>query len=104
MNPLNIYFTHSKISPIFTGCSKTILETYNEIKENPIVLNNIPIIKVYFDGKNYYSENNRRLYLFKLLANEGIINNIPVRIEVLKGKKQEKYQKNTYTLNAKIVG
>ncbi len=104
MNPLNIYFTHSKISPKFTGCSKTILESYNEIKENPMVLENIPIIKVYFDGKKYYSENNRRLYLFKLLANDGIIDNVPVRIEVLKGKKLEKYLKNTYSLNAKIVG
>lgn len=104
MDPLTIYFTHSKISPNFTGCSKTILESYQEIKENPEIISKIPIIKVYFDGKNFYSENNRRLYLFKLLAKEGIINSIPIRIEVLKGKKLEKYQKNTYSLNAKIVG
>jgi hypothetical protein len=104
LNPLEIYFTHSKINGIFTGCSKTIMETYSELLLDISKINNIPKIKVYYDGEKYYSENNRRLYLFKLLANNGILKEIPVRIEILKGKKLEKYHKNTYSLTAKIVG
>ena len=104
LNPLIIYFSHSKINSTFTGCSKTILESYQELLIDISKLKNIPIIKVYYDGEKYYSENNRRLYLFKLLANNGILKEIPVRIEILKGKKLEKYHKNTYSLTAKIVG
>ncbi len=80
------------------------MESFNEILLDISKITNIPIIKVYYDGVKYYSENNRRLYLFKLLANKGILKEIPVRIEYLKGKKLEKFQKNTYSLTAKIVG
>ena len=67
IDPNIIYFTHSRISYKFTGCNKTINQTFNEILINPKIINDIPLILVEFDGDKYYSTNNRRLYLFKLL-------------------------------------
>jgi len=102
MDPLNIYFTHSKISPYFSGCSKSIIDTYYEVIKDPSTLLKIPVIKLYYDGSNYYSENNRRLYLFKLLRKNNLIREIPYRLEILKGKKLEKFKKNKYSLIAQI--
>lgn len=97
INPEIIHFTHSRIRERFSGCNKTIQETYNELKTKKININEIPKIKVIYDGYNYYSENNRRLYLFKKCKEEGLINEIDVII-----KKQTKIIKNTYSLKAKI--
>jgi hypothetical protein len=95
----DIYFSHSKIRGQFTGCSKTIESSYREVLENRDVLNRIPKIKVLFDGERYISENNRRLYLFKMLE----IDRLEVRLEILEGKKLEKYKGRTFSKTAHVV-
>jgi len=64
VDPDIIYHTHSKIRKRFSGCNKTLDETFQELKNREISITDIPIITVYFDGEHYYSQNNRRLWLF----------------------------------------
>jgi hypothetical protein len=98
LDPNIIYFTHSKIRERFSGCGKTIEETFNELKSKKIKIEEIPKIKVLFDGEKYYSENNRRLYLFKKCKENGLLVMIDVVIKNIKNP-----QKNIYSLNAKIA-
>ncbi len=98
LNPDIIYYTHSKIRGRFSGCGLTIEETFNQIVNKQIDITSIPKIKVFTDGINYYSENNRRLYLFKKCKQFGLLNEIEVVIKPIK-----RPIKNQYSLNAKIA-
>ena len=98
LDPNIIFFTHSKIRERFSGCNKTIQETFEELKIKKIKITDIPKIKVLYDGTNYYSKNNRRLYLFKKCKNEGILKEIDVII-----KYEKNPIKNNYSLISKIV-
>lgn len=79
-----IHFTHSKIRGTFTGCGKTLEATLKEIKEGVTKIDDIPRIKVIFDGSRYYSMNNRRLWVFKQLEAEGLLKTVPVFLEAEK--------------------
>ncbi len=102
LNPSIIFFTHSRIRSRFTGCRKMLQETLEELRNNPKLIENIPKIKVVFDNtkKTYFSMNNRRLWVFKRLYNEGMIKEIPVYLESM--KKNSKMRHNQYSLVAKI--
>ena len=39
---------------------------------------------MWYDGHVYVSENNRRLFVFKRLESEGVLQTVPVRIERVK--------------------
>jgi hypothetical protein len=105
LNPSDILFTHSVISERFTGCGKLLRETLQEIMNNKTSINDIPKIKVFYitNGKNiiYMSENNRRLWVFKELHRNGIIDTINVRLEKATHKKYFN-NSNSYSLNAKL--
>jgi hypothetical protein len=103
LNPTIIYFTHSKIRNRFTGCGKLLLDTYEEIKNNPDLINRIPKIKVIFDPtrQEYFSMNNRRLWVFKKLYEEKIINEVPVILE--KMKNNSRIKTNMYSQFAKLA-
>lgn len=102
IDPEIIYFTHSKIRARFSGCGKTITETFEEIKNGKTKISDIPKIKVIYDklSNKYYSKNNRRLYLFKLCKQNNLLedNKIDVVIEISKIPIT-----NNYTLNAKTI-
>ncbi len=104
LKPSQIYFTHSKICSKFTGCGKLIADTLDEIITDKVTVDQIPQIKVFYtniDGHiKYYSENNRRLWLFKQLEKLNIIKVVTVRLEKTTNKK---YFNNTFSLDAKIV-
>ena len=101
-DPDNIYFTHSKIRKRFSGCNKTLDETYDEIKQQKIYPSDIPKITVYFDGANYYSQNNRRLWLFKKCKSDGLLPNgtINVLIKLIEPDPQ-KYSPQKFSKHAK---
>jgi len=54
LNPMLIYFTHSKINERFTGCSKLLSETLNDILTKKITIDSIPKIKVFYTKKDGY--------------------------------------------------
>jgi hypothetical protein len=100
INPTIIYFTHSKIRNTFSGCNKTINQTINEIETDINIIKKIPLILVEFDGDKYYSTNNRRLYLFKYLYNNNILQEIQVRLRIVP---ITKYSNKTFSLTAKYI-
>lgn len=102
IDPNIIYFTHSKIKKCFST-GKLIDETYHEIKTGKTKISDIPLITIYcIDGK-YYSLNNRRLYLFKMLKKDGTIEKIvAIQKEIPSKKIADRFVKNSYSLVAKM--
>jgi hypothetical protein len=102
LNPSNIYFTHSRIRQQFTGNGMMVMDSLEECIKNPTQIKSIPKIKVIYDQKSdrYLSMNNRRLWLFKRLQQEGKLESIPVYLEYLKPNSKMWY--NTYSLVAKL--
>lgn len=46
MDPYDIYFTHARVRPVFTGCNKQIQQTLDEIVRGETKLEDIPYITV----------------------------------------------------------
>lgn len=101
LKPNQIYFTHSKIRQRFSGCGKMLQETLNDLITGAVNINDIPKIRVYTDGTNYYSSNNRRLWVFKQLELLGHLETIDVIVEQLPTR--SRIRLNQYSLNAKPV-
>lgn len=103
LKPDIIYFTHSKIRNRFTGCGKYLTETYDEIVKNPDLINKIPKIKVIYNSETneFYSMNNRRLWVFKKLYEDKKIKEIPALVENIKSNSRIK--NNKYSQFAKIT-
>jgi hypothetical protein len=99
IDPDIIYHTHSKIRNRFSGCGKLIEDTITEIISGKTKIEDLPIITVEYDGKNYYSLNNRRLYVIKHCKKIGLIKTILVRIKKVNPNKYT----NTYSLVGKLV-
>ena len=104
----NIHYMHSRIRDRFTGNGRLIMDVYRELSEDITRIHSIPLIKVYYlrcvkDGTyKYYSENNRRLYLFKLLADAGYLETIQVRLVEATGKLKWQLTHNIYSLTARM--
>ena len=101
LKPNQIYFTHSKIRQRFSGCGKMLQETLNELVMGVVNINDIPKIRVYSDGNNYYSMNNRRLWVFKQLESLGHLETIDVIVERLPPNSRIRF--NQYSMTAKPV-
>ena len=50
VKPSDIFFSHSKIRPVFTGNGKTLEQTYEELRDGRTTLNDMPILRVWYDG------------------------------------------------------
>jgi len=87
IDPKIIYFTHSKIRKRFTGCNKLLSETLKEIIDCKLKLTDLPIITVYYDGKNYFSQNNRRLWIIKECIKLDLINKLNVIVKPIGNKR-----------------
>ena len=73
IDPSDIYFTHSKIRHCFSGCGKTIEQTLTELRTGVTKIEAIPKITVYYNGSDYFTQNNRRLYCYKVCKAEGLM-------------------------------
>ena len=100
-----IRFTHSRIRPVFTGCCKRIEDTLAEIKCGTTKLETIPLITVIENDDEYYSLNNRRLFLLKCLNNDGFIADGKVRVVKKQPLSREisKYTKANCSLTAVLM-
>jgi hypothetical protein len=99
IDPDVIYHTHTKIRNRFSGCGKLVEETLKEIISGKTKIEDLPMITVEYDGKKYYSLNNRRLYVIKQCKKKGLIKNIKVRVKEVESTKYI----NTYSLVGKLV-
>lgn len=105
-DPLDIYYTHSKIRPFFSGCGKRIVDTIAEIESGKITAHDIPQISVIQDNQgNAYCLNNRRLYVFKHIRRLGLLENNKIAVRVKKGIPRElaKYTPEKCSLNCVII-
>jgi hypothetical protein len=100
IKPSQVYFTHSKIRGTFTGCGRSVHETLDSLRKDSSYIHNIPRIKVVTDGEKYYSMNNRRLWVFKQLEKEGLLETVDVALEPIPA--HSKIAKNTYSMEAKV--
>lgn len=101
LNVAEIYFSHSKIRNRFTGCSKLLQETLDEIIAGKTTIEDIPMISVIYDGIRYFSLNNRRLWVFKELAKLGKLEKIKVNLKKPVTRNEMKLCQNQLSLNAK---
>lgn len=78
LDPREIRFTHSRIRPLFS-CGRRVTETLDDVREKKITVAQLPRITVIQQDNMYYSMNNRRLYVFKQLREEGLLPGDKVR-------------------------
>lgn len=105
LSPAQIYFTFSRICPTFS-CGRTIEGTCQQFRDGLLTPADLPIICVFKDSTgHFFSQNNRRLYLYKHLHEEGLLGDIPVRLRPLPNTKRmnTKYSTETCALRAKLI-
>lgn len=106
IHPSEIYFTFSRIRPVFS-CGRTIESTRQQFVKGELQVSSLPLLSVFTDGKgHYFSQNNRRLYLYKQLQEDGLLDTIPIRLRPLPSTKRmsEKYTPEKCALKAKLMG
>jgi hypothetical protein len=106
INPANVYFTHSRVRPIFTGCNKHISETLQEIIAGSTAVSDIPLITVIENNGHLFSLNNRRLYLFKELMDLGLLppEGISCYLKPALEREKLRYTPERCALRAKLMG
>jgi len=102
-------FQHSKIRPIFSGCSRNVRDVLEDIKSGRTDLEELPSILVLIgDDGWYYSLNNRRLWILKQLREGGYLNQFGNKVKVRYRQSKSLAEKQRYTveycaLNAQIM-
>ncbi len=114
VDPQRIRFQHSRIRPHFSGCGRSVVSTLESIRNGDISTSDIPPILV-IEGPDeddglgpwYFSLNNRRLWVFKRLRDEGLLlptNMIRVRVRKPKSKGEfERYNLTNCAIEAKFI-
>mgnify|MGYP003385529235 CR=1 FL=1 len=107
LDPEVIRFTHSKIRPFFSGCGRRIEDTLTEILENKLTVEQLPLILVLPINGEYYSLNNRRLYVMKELRSRGLLNycgnEVSVRTKSATPKEVLRYTPQRCSLVARMM-
>lgn len=106
IQPDIVYFTHSRVRPQFTGCNKVIADTIAEIVSGQTKIEDIPMITVIENDGNYFSLNNRRLFMFKELSRLGLVppEGIQCFIKAALEREKQRYLPSRCSLRAKLMG
>lgn len=106
IQPDIVYFTHSRVRPQFTGCNKVIADTIAEIVSGQTRIEDIPMITVIENEGNYFSLNNRRLFMFKELSKLGLLpaEGIQCLIKPALEREKQRYLPSRCSLKAKLMG
>lgn len=106
LDPNFIFFTHSRIRPFFTGCGKSIQTSLNEIEQGVTSIEDIPLISVIINDGKYFSLNNRRLYLFKVLREKGCLpdNVVSVRVKTPLEREKLRYTPHKCSVTCTLMG
>ena len=115
VDPRRIRFQYSKIRPHFSGCGRSVVSTLDSIRNGELSPGDLPPIQVLVgpvdeaDGQRwYFSLNNRRLWVFKRCAEEGLLSDtngkIWVRVREPKSQKEkERYSIENCAVEAKFI-
>lgn len=104
IDPSLIYFTFSRIRPLFS-CGRPIQQTLDQLLSSELLPADLPQITLLFDGKHYFSLNNRRLFVFKTLRAAGLLTSVVARVKPVPQTKRmkEKYTVEKCSLTAKLM-
>ncbi len=101
-DPERMRFQHSKIRPYFSGCGRSVVETFESIQKGEMDPADLPPIQVIVgpdeqDGKGpwYFALNNRRLWVLKRCREEGLLKNNVVRVRVRAPKSHVEFERYT---------
>lgn len=115
VDPRRIRFQYSKIRPHFSGCGRSVVSTLDSIRNGELSPSDLPPIQVLVgpvdetDGRRwYFSLNNRRLWVYKRCAEEGLLGDtngkIWVRVREPKSQKErERYSIENCAVEAKFM-
>ncbi len=105
IDPIEVYFTHSRIRPFFSGCGRRVLDTLSDIENGRLDLSSLPTITILENGQFFFSLNNRRLYVLKELRKKGLLPNDQIRVRIKQANPQEctRYVVGKCALNASIM-
>jgi hypothetical protein len=105
IDPEQVYFTHSRVRPFFTGCNKRIEDTLEEIVSGTTKVTDIPLITIIPNEGHYFSLNNRRLFLFKTLRSRGLLpgNVIQAYVKAPLEREKQRYLPSRCALVAKMM-
>jgi len=78
-NPANIRFSQDFIRPKF-GCGRLLAHTHRELEKGEIDVWDIPPISIFKMDGNWYTSDNRRLWVFKRIGKDNPRYRIPVKI------------------------
>ena len=106
IDPLDVYFTHSRVRSCFSGCGRRLEDTLEELRAGRMALEALPVITVLrgAEGGIYFSLNNRRLWVLKELRRAGCIAAVRVRTKDLLPREAAKYSADKCSLSACIMG
>jgi hypothetical protein len=101
----NCRFTHARIRPFFSGCAMRVEDTLAQLTSGQITIDCIPYITVVENDGNFYSLNNRRLYVLKSLRQLGLLpnNEITVRVKQPLDREKTKYTPEHCALTAVVM-
>lgn len=87
MAPSKIFFTQNSIAAEFQN-GYSVNETLREIELGEMFVEDFPAMRVVKMNNKYYSLDNRRLYVFRVLEKRGKLKSVDVRIveRVLQGR------------------
>ena len=75
-----ISFTQDSISNMFC-CGRSLMETMLQVAGRELHKRNIPMIRVVYVNSRYYSLDNRRLAVFRVLEFCGMLHTVKCRVE-----------------------
>jgi len=78
--PSKIRFTQDTISNKFRRNKGSVHEAIDKIRQKKMSVNDFPTIEVIKKDNKYYSLDNRRLYIFRVLEKEGLLRDVPITI------------------------
>ena len=100
IDPEQIFFTHTRIRPFFSGCGRRLVDTLESLDSGSMHVDALPQITILAtpssskDGE-YFSLNNRRLWVLKQLRAKGKLkdNLVKVRVKDALPRELDKYAK-----------
>jgi hypothetical protein len=99
----NVFFTHARIRPFFSGCGRRLEDTLKSLEEGSMKLEDLPQITILAtptsqDDGQYFSLNNRRLWVLRQLRSRGALegrnNLVHVRVKDALPRELDKYAKD----------
>jgi hypothetical protein len=109
VDPLEVYFTHARVRPFFSGCGRRLEDTLGELLDGRMRVEDLPVITILYGaggGTIYFSLNNRRLWVLKELRKAGALENNTVRVRTKEAlpREKERYTPIKCSLTATIMG